>query len=175
MIDRTAATDNANRLVGRFLQHFGLLEAAVDDAIRRLTGLQWSVAAALAANMPFVKKVEFTFLAEAQLSEKPDVDRARMLKATKSSALWLNDRRVIAAHCSFDANDDGSITFHRTIAKESLKVSDIIWSEAEVEQACAKALETVASIAKLVEEMMPFREKLDFSDQRNSMYAALLF
>ncbi|MBY5662604.1 hypothetical protein [Rhizobium leguminosarum] len=175
MIERTEATDTANRLVGRFLQHFSLVEAALDKAITTLTGLNWSVAAALTANTPFVKKVDFLFLTEAEVSEKADHERKRFLRDTRSAILRINDNRVIAAHCGFDHNQVGSIIFRRVTANQTLKISDVIWTEANVEEMCAIACELVKTIETIVDQMVPFKHKLDFSDSRNSGYATLLF
>lgn len=175
MIERGHAVDNANRLVGRFLQHFGLLEASVDEAISKITGLNWSVSAALCSYTPFAKKVEFVFLAEEQLGEKPDAERKKLIGATKSSIHKLNEKRVVVAHSTFVATDDGDIRFKRIVANGSLKVHDIVWTEADVEELCRAAVTAAGNLTKLAEEMVPFRHKLDFSDARNSGYAVLFF
>ncbi|MGO6818074.1 hypothetical protein ACCS67_24700 [Rhizobium brockwellii] len=175
MIERTGATDTANRLVGRFLQHFSLVEAALDKAIATLTGLNWTIAAALTANTPFVKKVDFLFLAEGVVSEKADDARKRLLRDTKSAILKLNDNRVIAAHCRFDHDDNGSIIFRRVTATQTLKISDVTWTEAIVEGMCIRACELARAIEGIVDQIIPFKHRLDFSDSRNSGYVTLLF
>ncbi|MEO9297057.1 hypothetical protein [Devosia alba] len=174
LIPRTSETDKANRLVGRFLQHFALVEEAIDSGLTKLLGLDSGVSDIVAANVPLAKKIDILFSAENLLAEMPDSERGSLLKKTRSQVLSLNNNRIIAAHCRFDAIEEGAIVFRRVVAKGKLKIESVEWDEGDVERFCTDATVAAAAISTIVSELIPYQPRLDFSDPRNSMYLPLL-
>lgn len=168
MFERSAAIDNANRLVGRFLQHFAALERAIDEALTALLSLDLGVAEVVLANMAFYNKVATLFAGEKQLAAAPDDLRREKLRSTRNRILQLNDERNIAAHSSFDAALNGTaVQFRRVVAKKELTITDTVWTEADVEAKCAEAALLAESVNTLVSEMKPFQPFADVSDPRN--------
>ncbi len=168
MIERSTDTDAANRLVGRFLQHFALVESALDDALSSLLGLKPEVSAVVMSNMTIYSKIDTFFASEKQLAAMPDGARKAKLRSAKGRISGLNDDRNIAAHCTFDGFGGGEfVRFHRVKAKGELKISDIDWSEADVEKKCCEATQLVKDIQDLISEMKPFEAFADGSDPRN--------
>lgn len=169
MIERSAATDNANRLVGRFLQHFAQMELALDQALSKLLKLPPLADEVVLANMDFLKKFNTLFASEAVLASRPHAERASKLRSVKKRMEQLNRDRVVAAHCCFSAVGDGtSLTFRRIQARDGkLTVSSIDWTENDVENKCSEASQLIRDISDLVSEMQPYELSADFSDPRN--------
>ncbi|MGI4877312.1 MAG: hypothetical protein ACRYG4_07480 [Janthinobacterium lividum] len=78
------------------------------------------------------------------------------------------------AHSPFNLADDGDVVFRRVVAASRLKVEDLFWNSEKFEQFEAKATLATQDIKRLVDEIIPYSPKLDFSDPRNSQYLAVL-
>ena len=160
--------------VGQFLFHFARLERAVDDGIGKLFGIKPGALDIMASNVDFGRKLNLFFSAENFAAEMPDGARKALLKTTFSGVMAVNDDRKIVAHCDFSAGKDGGLVFRRAVAKQKLKVDDVEWTGTECQQTFEKIDGLTSDIRRIVDEMVPYEPKLDFSDPRNSMYVAAL-
>jgi hypothetical protein len=165
----------AQRLVGQFLQHFALLEQALDAGIGKLLGLEGGKNEIVCSSIPFAKKLGVFFSSEGLLAAIPDAQRKNQLKETRSKIMALNQTRIMFAHNPFSANTDGGVSFRRVVADTKLQVSNVVLSSTDVLRLCEEAKRLVLQLGDLVSEMKPYLPSLDFSDPRNSGYIALLF
>ncbi|MEZ5655546.1 MAG: hypothetical protein R3E04_06640 [Sphingobium sp.] len=162
----------AQRYVGKFLQHFAETEQALNSGIGKLLGLAGGKVDIVCSSIPFAKKVNVFFSAEGLVASLPDSERRKRLKEIRSKIMSLNETRVIFAHCPFSSTEKG-VTFRRAVVREvKLSVTDIRKSWNEIEQLCYQADKLVRDLQELVSGMKPYKPSLDFSDPRNSGYLA---
>lgn len=165
--------DNAFRLVGRFLYEFALLEDAIDAGLAKILDLKGAAAKIATANMDFSRKVRTLRSAEVAKAAKPNAERKKFVDDTFSRIMEANNWRIIVAHSTFRESKSG-VKFVRVVADKKLKVTDEIWTERQFADRYALMEVTAASVTRMVEEMVPFRHSLDFSDPRNSGYLTLI-
>jgi hypothetical protein len=165
----------AYRQVGEFLYHFSLLEQEIDDGIGKLLGIETGAVDIVTANMDFGRKVSVLRSAEWFKAKLADDSRTKKLKDTFNAIMALNDDRKIVAHCTFSfGQEKGAVIFRRVVAKKELKVENIEWSNDKFRESFRKIEETRHGVRQLIDDLIPYKPSLDFSDARNSMYIAVL-
>ena len=169
-----ASSENiAQKLVGKFLQNFALMEQALDMGIGTLLGLTRRTSDIVCSNIPFTKNVNIFFSAKGLFAAIPDGKREKNLKAVRSEIMELNQMRVMFAHNLFQSHE-GGISFRRVVADNKLKVSTEFLTGKQVTEFCHRASNLVVRIDNLVNEMVPYTPTLDFSDARNSGYVVFI-
>jgi hypothetical protein len=168
------AFQTACQQVGEFLYHFSLLEREIDDGIGKLMGIGAGAVDIVTANIDFARKVNVLRSAEVFTADMPDKTRSKFLKDTFSAIMSLNEKRKIVAHCMFSPGKQSAVVFRRAVASSRLQVEDVEWSDPQFRSVFAEADKATADMRRIIEELVPYAPKLDFTDPRNSMYAALL-
>lgn len=160
--------------VGEFLYHFALLEREMDEGIAKLLELPGGVVDIVTANMDFFRKLKVLFSAEFAKAAIPDETRKKMLQQTWDAISSLNDHRIMMAHYPFSPAKPSGVVFRKAVAVKQLKVENVEWSDDKFKEAIRRLTTTRETLHKLIDEMIPYTPKLDFSDPRNSMYLLLL-
>lgn len=168
------ALRQAYQRVGEFLYHFALLEREMDEGIGKLLGLQGSVVDIVTANMDFFRKLKVLFSAEFAKAAVPDETRKKLLKQTWEAISSLNENRIMMAHYPFSPAKPSGVVFRKAVAVKQLKVENVEWSDDKFKESIGKLTTTRETLHKLIDEMVPYTPKLDFSDPRNSMYLLML-
>lgn len=151
------------------MYHFALLEREMDEGIGKLLTLEVGVIDIVTANMDFSRKLKVLFSAEFAKAELPDAPRKKMLEDTWSAITSLNDDRIMVAHYPFSPGKQSGVVFRKAVATKKLTVENIEWSDAKFKTKFAKATEARETLHQIIEEMVPYKPKLDSSDPRNSM------
>lgn len=164
--------DRACLLVGQFFLHFSKIEAELNAGIRKLFELPSDSADIVCANIDFFRKV--SIVRSALIDQDANGTKNIEIERAFSGIAELNDRRLIAAHCGFDSDLKGGVTFERVTARTGLNRTAITWSSNDCSRLFEKMSSVLSSVRVLVENIAPYKPSLDFSDPRNSGYLALL-
>lgn len=164
----------AHRFAGKFLQAFALMEQALDNGIRKLLDLNRDQADIVCSSIPFGRKVDAFFSAEGVAASLPDIKRMKHLRKTRGAIFELNTKRVMFAHNPFFSTEKG-IVFRRVVTDTKLQVLTVPLEWEDIEALCSEAYELARRLDELMVTMKPYVPSLDFSDPRNSGYAALMF
>jgi hypothetical protein len=160
--------------VGEFLYHFALLEREIDEGIGKLLALKGGVIDIVTANMEFFRKLKVLFSAEFAKAELPNAPRKKLLDNTWEAITSLNNDRIMVAHYPFSPREQSGVVFRKAVATKKLKVENVEWSDEKFKETFAKATKTRETLHQMIEEMVPYQPKLDFSDPRNSGYLAAI-
>jgi hypothetical protein len=163
-------------LVGRFLYHFSKLEDCINNAIAKLLQLDSNSSEIVTANVEISRRLNIVQTAITSQNARPNEDWLRKeIDETFSTMRRLNDERNVIAHSSFEPHPTDGVQFKRAIAKGELKRADPHWSEEKFESLFSEMERLSNNLGKVLRHIKPYRPSLDFSDPRNSMYAAGIF
>ena len=160
--------------VGEFLYHFALLEREIDEGIGKLLTLEGGVIDIVTANMDFFRKLKVLFSAEYAKAELPDAPRKKLRNDTWEAITSLNNDRIMVAHYPFSPGKQSGVVFRKAVATKKLNVENVEWSDEKFKETFAKATKTRETLHQMIEKMVPYQPKLDFSDGRNSAYIAAM-
>jgi hypothetical protein len=165
----------ACELVGRFLYHFSRIETELNAAVAKLFKLDEASADILTANIDFARKLNIVRSAVHEQNASPHEKwLTNEIKETFVGVLAMNTERQIVAHSSFRSHPDGGVVFTRTMAREKLARSEVVWDEDKFAKFFKRMKELERGLDKVLRHIEPHVPKLDFSDPRNSGYLAIL-
>ena len=163
----------ACELVGRFMYHFGQIEDALDEGIRKLFGLQADPAKVITASMDFSRKMGIVQSALLMQAVDDDDKIIAKIRAPFKAAFQVNMDRQIVAHSPFSPFSDG-VSFDRSIAREGLNRQDPKWTRAMFEQKFKTMQNVRIKLRDVIREITPYIPSMDFSDPRNSALIAVI-
>src|SRR5690242_18585732 len=130
-------SDHACMLVGRFLYHFARVEQKIDQGVIKLFELDSKIAPAVIGSIDFAKKVNL--VRTAVLLQTNEESPKKTVSGTFSRVFSINMDRLVVAHSSFEATEEGGVQFKRVSAKDG-RVETIapLWSSNDFAQRYSK-------------------------------------
>ena len=159
--------------VGQFFYHFSRMERELDSCIGKVFELKIGPTSILTAKMSVAAKITIvSAMIESQMSGPKRTQLQKLL-----NKIWaINDDRVVIAHSTFTAAENNSVKFERlSLNKDGYELKTPIWTKSDFDRRFKHMEKWSTTLGNLVEQLEPYVPSLDFSDPRNSMYAALLF
>lgn len=164
----------ACELIGRFMYHFGQIEGALDEGIRKIFELQPDPAKIISATIDYSKKVGI--VKSVLIIQASDPDRAELTKkgSVFSRAMNCNQSRLIVAHSPFVPHGNGVQFDRSTTGADGLNRIDPIWTLKDFKDKFEEMERVESGLKELITKIAPYNPSLDLSDARNSAYVALL-
>lgn len=142
-------------LVGRFLQHWALMEAALKNAVAKALGLDLIQEAILTNNLQLRDKIHILRTAVDIASIHPGTERVRFKKILKDIGEYSPTRNMMA-HDVFAPHDDG-VKFLIIKAKGSLQFPTTNWGVKEFSEAYDKLMMFTESVEELQSKLLDAR------------------
>lgn len=164
----------ACELIGRFMYHFGQIEGALDEGIRKIFELEPDPAKVISATIDYSKKIGI--VKSALILQASDSDRSELTKkgSVFSRAMTCNQWRLIVAHSPFVPHESGVKFDRSTTGAEGLNRVDPIWAQKDFTDKFDEMERVKTGLRELITKIAPYKPSLDFSDPRNSVFLGII-
>lgn len=161
-----AEYDEACRLVGRFMNHWALLESGLNTAITKLLGMKVLEGTIVANNMQCRSKIHII---------------KTMINLIGARSQWLpgaiknidaianmSDKRNTVVHVPFAPHSKGGVEFLPIKAKGKLTFPDMIWKKTDFNEHCNRIAELSNELDETVRQLSVTRSFFEFAASKGS-------